>query len=58
LFAFPLTEDIAKAFGLETKTTGLMIAVKPHDKETLEKFRNKEYTGFSIGGYRIADEDA
>lgn len=57
VFAFPLTEDIAKAFGVETKTTGLMIAVKPHDAATLAKFRDGTYTGFSIGGFRVTDEE-
>jgi hypothetical protein len=57
IFAFPLTEDIAKAFGIETKTTGLMIAMKPDSDEMLAKFRNGELTGFSIGGHRIHDED-
>ena len=57
LFAFPLTEDIAKAFGVDTKTTGLMIAVRPHDDATLAKFRDGTYTGFSIGGRRVTDEE-
>jgi Putative phage serine protease XkdF len=57
LFAFPLTTDIAKAFGVETKTTGLLIAMKPDSDETLQKFRDGTYTGFSIGGYRLQDED-
>ncbi len=56
LFAFPLTTDIAKAFGLQTETTGLMIAMKPSSDEVLEKFRSGEYTGFSIGGIRLVDE--
>lgn len=57
LFAFPLTTDIAKAFGIETKTTGLMIAMKPHDAAMLGKFRDGTLTGFSIGGFRIEDQD-
>jgi hypothetical protein len=56
LFAFPLTTDVAKAFGLETTQTGLMLALKPDSPEMLEKFRTGEYTGFSIGGKRILDE--
>lgn len=58
LFAFPMTAEIAKAFGLTTKQTGLMIGVKPADPETLAKFKSGEYTGFSIGGRRVKDEDA
>lgn len=56
VFAFPLTTDIAKAFDLETKTTGLMIAMKP-DPGMLEKFQDGTLTGFSIGGRRIKDEE-
>ena len=52
---FPLTAEVAKQFGLETKTTGLMIAVAP-DPEMLAKFKTGELTGFSIGGKRVEDE--
>ena len=58
VFAWPLTSDIAKAFGIETKKTGLMIAMKPSSDALLEKFRSGEFTGFSIGGFRVEDEDA
>lgn len=57
LFAWPLTADIAKAMGIESKFTGLMIAMKPSSPEILEKFKSGEYAGFSIGGKRITDED-
>ena len=57
VFAWPMTKDIAKAFGLEVKKTGLMIAMKPSSPEMLEKFRKGEYTGFSIGGSRGEDEE-
>lgn len=56
VFAFPMTEDVAKALGIETKKTGLLIAMKP-PADILEKFKSNEYTGFSVGGYRITDED-
>lgn len=56
VFCFPMTEDIALAFGMVTKVTGLMIGVKPQNAETLAKFKSGEYTGFSIGGRRLADE--
>jgi len=55
VFAWPLTEDIAKAFGIHSKQTGLMIAAKPDDPKTLEKFADGTYTGFSIGGRRIPE---
>ena len=52
---FPMTDDIAKAFGIATTTTGLMIAMQP-EEDVLQKFRDGELTGFSIGGERIKDE--
>ena len=57
VFAWPMTEDVAKAFGILTNTTGLMIAMRPSNDAMLEKFRNGTYTGFSIGGERIKDEE-
>lgn len=58
VFAFPLTGEIAKAMDIDTKYTGLMLAMKPSDDAVLEKFRSGEYGGFSIGGKRGKDEDA
>jgi hypothetical protein len=55
IFAFPLTTDIAKAFGIETNKTGLMMAMKPDNDEVLNKFANGEYTGFSIGGVILGE---
>jgi hypothetical protein len=52
VFAFPLTTDIAKAMGIETKNTGLLVAMKP-DAEMLAKYASGELTGFSIGGSRV-----
>lgn len=56
VFAFPLTSDIAKALEIESKQTGLLIAMKP-SADVLGKFRDGTYTGFSIGGQRVKDED-
>lgn len=56
VFAFPLTSDIAKALDIEAKKTGLLIAMKP-SAAMLEKFKDGTYSGFSIGGSRITDED-
>ncbi len=53
---FPMTTDIAKAFGVQTDRTGLMIAMRP-DEEMLDKFKSGELTGFSIGGVRGEDEE-
>lgn len=58
VFAFPMTDEIAKAFGIRTQKTGLMIGYKPTDEEIAKKFKAGDYTGFSIGGERIVDEEA
>ena len=50
VFAWPLTTEIAKAMGLTTEKTGLMIAVRPYDEDVLRKYDTGEYSGFSIGG--------
>lgn len=57
VFAFPMTTDVAKAFGMEVPCTGLMIGMKPDSDEILQKFKSGVYTGFSIGGSRIEDEE-
>lgn len=55
VFAWPMTADIAKSMGIATKTTGLMIAMKP-PADIVAKYKSGEYTGFSIGGLRGVDE--
>lgn len=56
--SFPLTTDIAKAMGIETKRTGWMVATAP-DPAMLAKFvdgaagKAGGYTGFSIGGEHL-----
>lgn len=55
VFAFPLTDDIKKAFGIECSRTGLAVVLKP-DEEMLEKFKSGELKGFSIGGRRDRDK--
>jgi len=57
VFAFPMTAEVAKSFGFTGDQSGLMIGVKPANPETLAKFKSGEYSGFSIGGVRITDED-
>lgn len=47
--SFPLTQDIAKAMGIDTFKTGWMVAMKP-EAAVLQKFETGEYRGFSIGG--------
>lgn len=57
LFAWPMTEEIAKAYGMDTGGKfGLMIAAK-YDEAVLSKFADGTYTGFSIGGIRNPDLD-
>ncbi len=54
IFAFPMTAEVAKAFGIQTDRTGLMVAMAPDD-EMLGKFKSGELNGFSIGGKRGID---
>lgn len=49
-FLFPLTSEIAKALGISTKKTGLLIGVKCAP-DVLAKFRSGVYRGWSIAGY-------
>ena len=56
VFLFPMTGEIAKALGIETKKTGLLIGYKP-PADMLAKFKSGEFTGFSIGGYVEDSED-
>ncbi len=56
VFAFPLTTEIAKMMGIRCRLSGLMIGMKVARPDILAKFKSGEYTGFSIGGYRLVDE--
>lgn len=56
-WVFPLTGDIAKSLGLTTEKTGLLVMMRPRTEAMLAKFRDGTYTGFSIGGRRIEDEE-
>jgi len=56
-FLFPLTADIAKSMGITSAKTGLMVGLKPSEA-TLAKFMDGTYTGFSIGGEYITNEEA
>lgn len=57
VFAMPMTAEVAKAFGIDTKTTGLMVAIKP-SPDVFAKFKSGEYTGFSIAGVGEREEVA
>ena len=50
IHTFPLTTEIAKALDIQTRRTGLLVALAPDDPDTLEKAKNGIFTGFSIGG--------
>jgi len=56
VFAFPMTTDIAKSLDIQTAKTGLLIAMKA-PPDVLAKFKSGEYSGFSIGGTRLKDEE-
>ena len=56
VFAFPMTTDIAKAMGIETGKTGLMVAYKP-TPEVLKKYIDGTYKGFSIEGRKISHQE-
>ena len=57
LYAFPLTEEIAKSLDIITPRTGLLIGMRP-GPEAVAKFKDGTYKGFSIGGSYITNEDA
>jgi hypothetical protein len=58
VFAFPMTEEIAKVYGFENPPmTGALFAARP-DPESLQKFRDGTYTGFSIGGVHLEPPEA
>jgi len=48
-YLFPMTEQIAKGYGMTITQSGLMVCSKP-TPDVLERFDSGEYTGFSIGG--------
>lgn len=52
-FIMPLTDDIAKAYGIQCDKRGLMVAFKPDDKEMLKQFADGRRKGFSIEGQRV-----
>jgi hypothetical protein len=59
VFAMPMTPEIAKAFGVATKTSGLMIAIKP-SADAMAKLKDGTYRAVSIGGIgeRVAVKSA
>lgn len=58
VFAMPYTTELAQGLSKShggpawpTEVTGLLIGWRPDDKALLGKFRDGEFTGFSIGGF-------
>jgi hypothetical protein len=54
VWAMPMDPEIAKIYGLTTKQSGLMIAIKP-TAEQLAKLKDGSYTGVSIGGLGVRE---
>lgn len=48
--SFPLTNEIAKAFGIECDKEGWIVACKILDEEVWKKVKSGELRAFSIGG--------
>lgn len=55
VFGFPLTQEIASALDISVRKTGFVVGMRPDDPDVLEKFRDGELTGFSIGGRRVEE---
>lgn len=56
VYGLPVTKDIAASLGLSTDRTGFVVGMKPNPA-MLAKFKSGEFSGFSIGGRRVEDED-
>lgn len=52
-FMFPVTEEIAKSLDWQVTKTGLVVGYHPADDDTLAKFKDGTFTGFSIEGARV-----
>lgn len=50
IHSFPLTNELAKAFGLDTDREGWIIGMKIYDDQVWGGFKRGELAGFSIGG--------
>jgi hypothetical protein len=54
--SWPMTSEVAKAFGFPTRKTGWLIAAMPDDKDVVKRVDDGELVDFSIGGWRGEDE--
>ena len=50
IHSFPLTNELAKAFDMDTDREGWIIGMKIYDAEVWDSFKRGELAGFSIGG--------
>lgn len=50
LHSFPLTNELAEAFGMNTDREGWLIGMKIHDDAVWKGFQEGRYRAFSIGG--------
>lgn len=57
IFAMPMNPEIAKAFGVITKQSGLMIALKPKP-DVMAKLKSGELTGVSMAGTGLREKIA
>lgn len=48
--SFPLTFELAKAFGIKCDQEGWMVGVKVHSNKVWKRIKNRELVAFSIGG--------
>lgn len=51
LHSFPVTKELADAFGLEMKREGWIIGMKVHDDDTWAAVKSGDFPAFSIGGW-------
>jgi hypothetical protein len=56
IHSMPLTDTIAKAFGVESSREGWMIAMKVHDDEVWQRVKRGDLRAFSIGGEAMSDD--
>lgn len=53
--SMPLTDDIAKALGIETDRQGWIVAVKVHDDAVWQDVKSGRLSAFSIGGRALKE---
>lgn len=56
IHSLPLTDELAKAFGIESDTEGWIIGMKIHSDEIWEQVKTGELEAFSIGGLAMTEE--